>query len=458
MDVKKIMVAHPLVSKMAEYEEIFWVNPHAAGRKSAAGKAAGRIDNAGKATGLSGDAPVLPFGRADIDDAEARLARFAPYIAKAFPETARSGGIIESKLVEIPRMKSALTQMCGGFGGRLFLKCDSHLPISGSIKARGGIYEVLKLAETIAVREGMLSLDDDYSKLDSEEFRELFRKYSVAVGSTGNLGLSIGIISAKLGFDVTVHMSADARQWKKDLLRSKGATVIEYPDDYQKAVAEGRKEAASDPTCHFVDDEGSADLFLGYSVAAKRLLPQLAEAGVVVDGDHPLFVYIPCGVGGAPGGVAFGLKEMLGDNVHVLFAEPTHAPCMTLGLITGLHDGICVKDIGIDGLTDADGLAVGRPSRLVGTIMDGLLDACYTIGDEKLYPFLARLADSEKIYIEPSSCATFTGPSLAAASAEYLAAFDLADKMQNAAHVIWATGGSMVPDGEMKLYYERGRR
>ena len=433
MDIKKLMVQYPIISQMADYEEVFWLNPD------------------------SGNACELPFTMADIEDAQARLARFAPYLAKAFPETAKSNGIIESDLVEIARMKPALEHMTGRFQGRLFLKCDSHLPVSGSIKARGGIYEVLKFAEEVALKSGMLSLEDDYSILLEDSFKELFSKYSVAVGSTGNLGLSIGIISAKLGFKVTVHMSADARQWKKELLRSKGVSVIEYPDDYQVAVAEGRREAAADPMCHFVDDEGSADLFLGYSVAAKRIGSQFEKAGIVVDDEHPLFVYIPCGVGGAPGGVTFGLKEVFGKNVHVFFAEPTHAPCMTLGLASGLNDGICCADIGIDGMTDADGLAVGRASRLVGTIMQTLLDGCYTIGDEKLYPFLTQLADREKIYIEPSSCASFTGPALVSAASDYLEAKGLADKMQNAAHILWATGGSMVPDGEMKAYYEKGK-
>ena len=130
---------------------------------------------------------------------------------------------------------------------------------------------------------------------------------------------------------------------------------------------------------------------------------------------------------------------------------------MTLGLATGLHDGICCADIGVDGITDADGLAVGRASRLVGTVMDTLLDGCYTISDEKLYPFLTQLADREKIYIEPSSCASFTGPALVSSAKEYLEAKGLADKMENASHILWATGGSMVPDGEMKSYYEKGK-
>ena len=434
MDVKEIMKNNPIVADMAEYKEVFWINP-----------------DGGKDT-------EIPFGMDDIEDAEARLVRFAPYLAKAFPETAEAGGIIESELVEIGRMKPILEEMTGPFGGRLFIKLDSNLPVSGSIKARGGIYEVLKFAEKVAMDSGMLNSEDDYSILLEDRFKELFARYSVAVGSTGNLGLSIGIISAKLGFKVTVHMSADARQWKKDLLRSKGVMVIEYPEDYQVAVAQGRKEAESSPMCHFVDDEGSNDLFLGYSVAAKRIISQFKANNITVDADHPVFVYIPCGVGGAPGGVTFGLKEVFGENLHVFFAEPTHAPCMTLGLATGLHDGIACSHIGIDGVTDADGLAVGRASRLVGSIMETLLDGCYTIGDEKLYPFLAALADSEGIFIEPSSCASFTGPALVAQAAEYLQSKGLAGKMSDVAHILWATGGNMVPESEMKAYYERGKK
>ena len=433
MDIKKLKTAHREVAEMAECKEIFWTNPK------------------------SGNEKDLPFNMEDICEAQERLKRFAPYIAKAFPETEPSGGIIESELNEIPGMKKELEKMCGSFGGRLFLKCDSHLPVSGSIKARGGIYEVLKFAEKVAMEAGMLKETDDYSILTEPRFRELFGRYSVAVGSTGNLGLSIGIISAKLGFKVTVHMSADARQWKKDLLRSKGVMVVEYPDDYQKAVAEGRKEAAADPFCHFVDDEASQDLFLGYSVAALRIGKQFEKLGITVDEEHPLFVYIPCGVGGAPGGVAFGLKEVYGENAHIVFAEPTHAPCMTMSMITGLKNEIAVSDIGLDGRTEADGLAVGRASVLVSDVMETLLDGCYTIEDKRLYPFLSRLADTENIFIEPSSCASFPGPSLVAADTKWLEAKGLADKMKNASHILWATGGSMVPEDEMKSYYERGK-
>ncbi|HGS7677209.1 TPA: D-serine dehydratase, partial [Klebsiella variicola subsp. variicola] len=91
-------------------------------------------------TTLAKGLPYVGLTADDVQDAHARLQRFAPYLAEAFPETAASGGIIESEVVAIPAMKHRLEQKFGQpIGGELLLKKDSHLPISGSIKARGGI-------------------------------------------------------------------------------------------------------------------------------------------------------------------------------------------------------------------------------------------------------------------------------------------------------------------------------
>lgn len=385
----------------------------------------------------------------DIDDAEERLARFAPFILKIFPETKHENGLIESPLKEIKKMKKQLeAEYATTIPGRLFLKQDSHLAISGSIKARGGIYEVLKHAEDLALEHGMVKETDDYSVFASEEFNKFFSQFKIQVGSTGNLGMSIGIMSAALGFHVIVHMSADAKQWKKDLLRKRGADVIEYNDDYSKAVEVGRKNSDADPTSYFVDDENSSTLFLGYAVAAKRIKKQFEEQGIVIDEEHPLFVYIPCGVGGAPGGVAFGLKQLFGDNVHVFFVEPTQAPCMLVGMASGLQNKVCVQDFGLSGQTHADGLAVGRASGFVGGVMTHLLSGIFTLEDYHIYDLMRDIVNSEDIFLEPSACASFWGPIQLMkehTATTYIKKMGLENKMHNAIHVPWATGGSLVP-------------
>lgn len=420
-----------LIKDLRRLKEVIWINPNYDAQKK-------EIDD-------------LTY--ANILDAEARLQRFAPFFKKVFLDTVQSNGIIESDLIAVPKFSKAYFQRSDM--GSIYIKGDHALPVAGSIKARGGIYEVIKHAETLAIQAELLSVDDDYACLAEASFKNFFGQYGITVGSTGNLGLSIGIISAQLGFHVTVHMSSDAKTWKKNLLRSKGVNVVEHNTDYSLAVEEGRNEASKDPNNYFIDDENSANLFLGYSVAALRLREQFKSEKLHIDADHPLFVYLPCGVGGGPGGVAYGLKQVFGANVHCFFAEPTHSPCMLLGMATGLHDGICVQDIGIDNITEADGLAVGRPSSFVGKSLTPLLSGITTSDDKALFRALTTLADTEGIYLEPSALASATALKSLQGS-NYYDQFS-ADQLNNSTHILWATGGSFVPKNIMDHYYTVGQ-
>jgi D-serine dehydratase len=124
---------------------------------------------------------------------------------------------------------------------------------------------------------------------------------------------------------------------------------------------------------------------------------------------------------------------------------------MILGMATGLHHEISVQDIGVDNRTAADGLAVGRASGFVGREMETVLTGCYTLTDERMYRMLAQLADREGIFLEPSALAGMEGPVRIQTAPEFSAL-----RHATATHLVWATGGSMVPKAEMEQYYQMG--
>ncbi|WP_235852049.1 D-serine ammonia-lyase [Niallia nealsonii] len=418
--LKKLLQDYPLLRSITKYQEVCWINEK------------------------KNELPVATIKEVNMEEAIKRLQRFAPVIAEWFPETHSDFGLIESSLQQIPLFKQAMEKKENQiFFGNWFVKSDHQLPISGSVKARGGIYEVLKFAEKLALENKLIDQKESYRKLLFPSIKSFFADFTIIVGSTGNLGLSIGIIGRKLGFQVIVHMSKDAKTWKKDKLKEIGATVVEHDADYSVAVEQGRKEAEKDSFCYFIDDENSTHLFEGYATAAYRLEEQLHAKQILVDENHPLFVYLPCGVGGAPGGIAYGLKKVFQKNVHCFFAEPTHSPAMLTRLYTNIKD-ISVQDLQLDNQTEADGLAVGKASEFVADHIGSFISGCYTISDNELFRLQALLFETEKEYLEPSALAGFYGP---ITIKSYTEKEKLYENMPQSTHVFWGTGGMLVPEG-----------
>ncbi|GMA47502.1 D-serine ammonia-lyase [Tetragenococcus muriaticus] len=432
-----------ILTEIKDEKELFWLNDELL-----------PIQEANKKTSYSFE---------DVQDAEARLQRFSSFIRKAYPETEEDGGIIESSITEIPNMKSLLDEKYNqSLEGSFYLKRDDQLPISGTVKARGAIYEVLKHAESLALENGLLSsTKEDYSVFATKKFQDFFSEYNITVGTTGNLGISVGRMGRMLGFDVTVHMSVEAKEWKKQYLRDLGVNVIEHETNFSLAVNKGRALSEADPKSYFVDDENSESLFFGYTAGGYRMKEQLKREGIKVDEEHPLFVYLPCGIGGAPTGVTFGLKQAFGDNVHCIFAEPTKMPSMLIGLESQLFNDVSVEDVGLGGSTVADGLAVPRTSALVSKLARYYFSAGYTLQDGSFQRLLWNLYHTESIFLEPAAVAGVVGPYALMSTQEgqaYMKNHELQDKLANATHIAWATGGSMVPNDYREEFIEEGKQ
>ena len=409
-----------------------------------------------KANGIADQS--LPIRAAQVKEAEENWQLLAPVLETCFPELKASKGRIQSKLIEAEDLRGAL-----GYGtseyGRVFVKADGDLPVAGSIKARGGVYEVFMHAKKMAEKRGILTPGGDITVLVGDQARALFAQHTIAVGSTGNLGLSVGIAARALGFRAVVHMSSDAKQWKVDRLTRLGVEVVQHKADYTTAVEHARIDAEGDPNIYFVDDERSEMLFFGYSAAASELAVQLKEQGVTIDEDHPLFIYLPCGIGGAPGGAAYGLKAIFGDAAHAFFVEPVQSPCALVHMMSGSKELISVYDVGLTNRTEADGMAVARMSEFVADVMKPMLSGVFTVDDDDLFRWLWKAQTTQAIRLEPSATAGFAGPEFIVNSNQgraYQEAHGLSNKLAQATHVIWTTGGAFVPEEQFKEFMARG--
>ena len=92
--------------------------------------------------------------------------------------------------------------------------------------------------------------------------------------------------------------------------------------------------------------------------------------------------------------------------------------------------------------------------------MNNYFSGGYTLKDDTFSTLLTHLYEEEDIFLEPAAVAGLGGPFKLLktdAGKEYLEKHDLVDKLDQATHIAWGTGGSMVPEHNKQEFIENGR-
>lgn len=348
------------------------------------------------------------YGHVHMKAAQNRYMRFMPFLAEAFPETVARKGIIESELYDISDFTEEINE---SFKGKLFLKDDAHLSVGQSVTARGSMHEVLHIAEILLQKNKLLSPTENYSKVNSGEIKELFSHYKIYVVDCENFAVCAGLLAARLGFKTVVYLHENKNQEKINILLNEKIKIREYKSDYLTAINEAQKVCEKEENSFFIGKSDSEDLFFGYSTAALRLKVQLNKAHVTVDENHPLFVYIPSLIPEAAGGIAFGLKELMGNDVHCFLFQPSD-------------------------LTN-------ETSEFVRSISENIISGIFTVSAESMQIFSEKLKLKKSINLKPVSCMGFKAVEDFSNKEfqSYLKKHNLLDKLDNSSHIVWAAYG-----------------
>jgi len=86
-----------------------------------------------------------------------------------------------------------------------------------------------------------------------------------------------------------------------------------------------------------------------------------------------------------------------------------------------------------------------------------MLDGYYTLSDEEMFALLYLMQSTQGIALEPSALAGAPGFARVLQDRAYRQRVGLDGAgCANATHLIWATGGGMVPEAEMDKYIVAG--
>lgn len=204
--------------------------------------------------------------------------------------------------------------------------------------------------------------------------------------SAGNYGQAMAYSCRKHSIKLTVYAALTASPFKVARMRSLGAEVVLYSNDFETAKQEAKRVAAV-KGARFVEDSIDIETLAGAGTIGLELLDIADDLDCLL---------IALGNGALLSGTATVFKEKRPKS-KIIAIQAAGAPAM----VESLKNGEIVSYDATN--TIADGIAVRLPIPLTLRDMDGLVDDAILVKEESILEAMKLLHIHAGIVVEPSA-------------------------------------------------------
>ncbi len=415
MDVERLLMEHQELRDLLEQREIFWVNPDIEDRME----------------------PLIDQWA--VDQAVERIRKAIPYMEAIFSDGDAKAEDVESPLVESHMIPEKLARRLGyGMEGKIYLKCDNLLPVTGSSLDRVWLFEILRFAEDVAEDSGMY-VGEDYRVFEEKRYTDLFSQYSVVIGSDDRLGRAAATFAERLGFKVTLLVEDEAYE-EAVRTESRNLRVKKWGTDHGRTKEKILKEKDSDPFVLYLWESDPKAISLVIIANMRMIVDQMKEEDITVDGRHPLFLILPRGGSIDPGPLAYYVREVFGKNVHCFVGECTEKPDMAYGLISGLSQEQDLRHFSEAAGQDFPDAGLIKSTEDVKQMSKSSLDGVFTVSPEsrRVWTDIMTRETGRKAGEADGVCPE--GVLRIQKAYAYLMKNELNGKMENATFILWLAG------------------
>jgi threonine dehydratase len=251
-------------------------------------------------------------------------------------------------------------------GNSIYLKREDLQPVH-SFKLRGAYNKIANLTPT-EVKNGVIA------------------------ASAGNHAQGVALSAQKLGIKATLVMPATTPDIKVSAVKTFGAKVILWGDNYSEAqeYCQGIVKKSKMAFIHPFDD---IDVIAGQGTIGREIIEQLPDA---------THIFLPIGGGGLIAGVA-ALVKQLKPRVKIIGVEPDDSNAMQQSIKA--KSQISLPHVGIF----ADGVAVKKVGDLTFKLVRHYVDEIITVSADEICAAIKDVFEETRSILEPAGALSVAG-------------------------------------------------